>query len=71
MDHVLVLREDGEGFDLGYSRAVKLPGGDVLAVYYYATGDGVRHIALTRRNQRPMKGLKRCLKRKKRWMICI
>jgi hypothetical protein len=48
MDHVLVLREDGEGFDLGYPRAVKLPGGDVLAVYYYATADGVRHIACTR-----------------------
>jgi len=47
-DHVLVLREDGEGFDLGYPRAVKLPGGDVVAVYYYATADQIRHIACTR-----------------------
>jgi hypothetical protein len=47
-DHVLVLRSDGDGFDLGYPRAVKLPGGDVLAVYYYATEDQVRHIACTR-----------------------
>ncbi len=46
-DHVLVLRDDGEGYDLGYPRAVKLPGGDVLAIYYYATDDQIRHIACT------------------------
>jgi hypothetical protein len=47
-DQVLVLRRDGEGYDLGYPRAVKLPDGRVLAIYYYATDDQVRHIACTR-----------------------
>jgi hypothetical protein len=47
-DQILVLRRDGDGFDLGYPRAVKLPDGRVLAVYYYATDDQVRHIACTR-----------------------
>jgi len=47
-DHVLVLRDDGDAQDLGYPWAVKLPGGDVLAVYYYTTGDQIRHIACTR-----------------------
>lgn len=47
-DHVLVLRDDGDGFDLGYPRAVKLADGTIAAVYYYATDDRVRHIACTR-----------------------
>ena len=47
-DQVLVLREDGDGFDLGYPRAVRLPDDTVVAVYYYATEDTVRHIACTR-----------------------
>lgn len=47
-DHVLVLRDDGDGYDLGYPRAVKLADGTIAVVYYYATDDHVRHIACTR-----------------------
>lgn len=47
-DHVLVLRDDGDGYELGYPRAVKLPDETIVAVYYYATDDKVRHIACTR-----------------------
>ncbi|MDD4102935.1 MAG: sialidase family protein [Kiritimatiellae bacterium] len=47
-DHVLVLRDDGDGFDLGYPRAVKLADETIVTVYYYATDDKVRHIACTR-----------------------
>lgn len=47
-DRVLVLRDDGDGFDLGYPRAVKLADDTVVTVYYYATEDKVRHIACTR-----------------------
>jgi hypothetical protein len=45
----LVLRDDGGSFDLGYPRAVELPGGDVLATYYFNRADDpVRQIAATR-----------------------
>jgi Neuraminidase (sialidase) len=47
-DHVLVLRDDGDGYDLGYPRAVKLPDETIVAVYYYVAGDKVHHIACTR-----------------------
>ena len=47
-DQTLVLRDDGDGYDLGYPRAVKLSDGSVLAIYYYATADQIRHIACTR-----------------------
>ena len=50
----LVLRDDGGSLDLGYVRAVKLPGGKVMAAYYFNRADdpkrlwgGVRHIAAT------------------------
>lgn len=44
----LLLRDDGEGPDLGYPWAVQLPDGDVLVVYYWVTADGLRSIAATR-----------------------
>ena len=50
----LVLRDDGGSWDLGYPRTVKLPGGQVMAAYYFNRVDdsiqldgGVRHIAAT------------------------
>jgi hypothetical protein len=49
-----VLRDDGGSWDLGYPRVVKLPGGAVMAAYYFNRADdpiqcngGVRHIAGT------------------------
>ncbi len=50
----LILRDDGGSLDLGYVRAVKLPGGKVMAAYYFNRAEdpkqlwgGVRHIAAT------------------------
>ncbi|HEX2186471.1 MAG TPA: sialidase family protein [Chloroflexota bacterium] len=50
----LVLRDDGGSHDLGYPRAVTLPGGRVLVAYYFNRADdavrcegGVRHVAGT------------------------
>ena len=50
----LILRDDGGSLDVGYTRAVKLPGGKVMAAYYFNRADdpmqlngGVRHIAAT------------------------
>ena len=49
-----MLRDDGGSWDLGYPRTVKLPGGQVMAAYYFNRADdpiqrdgGVRHIAGT------------------------
>jgi hypothetical protein len=48
----IILRSDAGSHDIGYPRAVVLPGGDVLAVYYYADSpDGERYIAATRVSQ--------------------
>lgn len=44
----IVLREDGEGFDIGYTSAVQLDDGKVLVTYYYFDkDDGFRYIAGT------------------------
>lgn len=42
-----VIRDDGDNADLGYPWSVLLPGGNVLVVYYFNRGGGVRHIAGT------------------------
>lgn len=47
---VLLRGNDGAGWDIGYSRAVQLPDGKVVAVYYYnnaIAGDKYRYIAAT------------------------
>lgn len=43
----IVLREDGGGFDIGYTWPVMLDNNRVLVVYYYNINDGTRHIAGT------------------------
>ena len=50
----LILRDDAGSWDLGYPRAVKLSGGEVMVAYYFNRADdkiqcdgGVRHIAGT------------------------
>ncbi|MDQ8194937.1 sialidase family protein [Coraliomargarita sp. SDUM461004] len=35
----IVLRNDGRKWDIGYSRATVLPGGDVLGIYYFTTDE--------------------------------
>lgn len=43
-----VLRDDGHGYDLGYTSAVQLPNGDILITYYYYYEErGLRYIAGT------------------------
>ncbi len=46
--HVLVLRADGAGPDLGYPRSVQLRDGAIVTLYYFMVDDGIRHIACTR-----------------------
>ena len=43
----IVLRDDGGGFDLGYTWPVLLDPKHVLVVYYFNVADGPRHIAGT------------------------
>ncbi|MDF2725012.1 MAG: exo-alpha-sialidase [Paenibacillus sp.] len=44
----VILRDDGGGFDLGYTGAVQLDGGHILIVYYFYDNDqGERYIAGT------------------------
>lgn len=40
----IVLRDDGDGGDLGYPWAANLPGGGVLVVYYFSRPNGTRSI---------------------------
>ncbi|MDX9978640.1 MAG: sialidase family protein [Lentisphaeria bacterium] len=47
-DHVITLRNDGAGYDLGYPRSLLLPDGTILTVYYFTLDDHVTHIAATR-----------------------
>ncbi len=48
-DNVIVLRNDGAGYDLGYPRSTLLPDGTIVTVYYFVTdGDPITHIACTR-----------------------
>lgn len=42
-----ILREDGGGFDIGYTWPVQLDKNRVLVVYYFNKNDGTRHIAGT------------------------
>lgn len=45
----VVLRDDGGGWDIGYTGAAQLDNGDVLIVYYWFDGPGgTRYIAATR-----------------------
>jgi hypothetical protein len=46
--HVIILRNDGAGYDLGYPRSLLLPDGTILTVYYFTLEDHVTHIAATR-----------------------
>lgn len=46
--HEIILRDDALNWDLGYPRAVVLPGGRILCLYYIATPDRKeQHIAYT------------------------
>ena len=47
-DHVIVLRNDGAGFDLGYPCSMELEDGTILTVYYFTDDESVTHIACTR-----------------------
>ena len=47
-EHVLTLRNDGAGYDLGYPRSLLLKDGTILTVYYFTGDDEVTHIAATR-----------------------
>ena len=47
-EHVITLRNDGAGYDLGYPRSLLLPDGTILSVYYFVLDDHVTHIAATR-----------------------
>ena len=47
-DHVIVLRNDGAGYDLGYPRSMQLEDGTILTVYYFTDDEEVTHIACTR-----------------------
>src|SRR5690606_29271063 len=40
----IVLRDDGSGFDLGYTSAVQLPDGHILVTYYYDDETGTKFI---------------------------
>jgi sialidase-1 len=48
MDNVVVLRNDGAGYDLGYPRSMQLEDGTILTVYYFTDDEKVTHIACTR-----------------------
>ena len=47
-DRVIVLRNDGAGFDLGYPCSVLLEDDTILTVYYFTDDERVTHIAGTR-----------------------
>jgi hypothetical protein len=47
-DRVVVLRNDGAGYDLGYPRSMQLDDGTILTVYYFTGDEQVTHIACTR-----------------------
>jgi hypothetical protein len=48
-DHVIVLRSDGAGYDLGYPVSTVLPDGTVFTIYYFTDrAEGITHIAGTR-----------------------
>lgn len=47
-EHLITLRNDGAGYDLGYPRSLLLPDGTILTVYYFTLDDHVTHIAATR-----------------------
>lgn len=43
----IVIRDDGDGWDIGYPWAVMLDDSQILVTYYFNTNDGPRHIAGT------------------------
>lgn len=43
----IIIREDGDGWDIGYPWAVMLDRNQILVTYYFNTNDGPRHIAGT------------------------
>lgn len=48
-DHVIVLRNDGAGYDLGYPVSTVLKDGTVFTIYYFTDrAEGITHIAATR-----------------------
>lgn len=47
-DNVVVLRNDGAGYDLGYPRSMQLEDGTILTVYYFTDDEQITHIACTR-----------------------
>jgi len=47
-DRVVVLRNDGAGYDLGYPRSMQLDDGTILTVYYFTDDEQVTHVACTR-----------------------
>ena len=48
-DNVIVLRNDGAGYDLGYPTSMLLEDGTVLTMYYFVTDDDhITHVACTR-----------------------
>ncbi len=47
-DQVVVLRNDGAGYDLGYPRSMQLDDGTILTVYYFTDDEQVTHVACTR-----------------------
>lgn len=48
LEHILELREDGGGPDLGYPQSVQLGDGTVVTVYYFVEPGGMQYIAGTR-----------------------
>lgn len=46
--HVITLRNDGAGYDLGYPQSLQLSDGTIFTVYYFTDEDGITHIAGTR-----------------------
>ena len=43
----IIIREDGDGWDIGYPWAVMLDNNQILVTYYFNINDGPRHIAGT------------------------
>ena len=46
--HVMVVRNDGAGHDLGYPSSMELGDGTILTLYYFTGDDGVTHPVATR-----------------------
>ncbi|MCK5801983.1 MAG: exo-alpha-sialidase [Lentisphaeria bacterium] len=46
--HIIILRNDGGGYDLGYPRSMQLEDGAIFTIYYFTGDDNVTHIAGTR-----------------------